>query len=141
MQSAKPVPQTGAHCPVTQARLVVFADEHAPPHAPQCATLLSRFVSQPSSAEGAAGWVQLPKGAAQAEVHAPALHASAETPASEQVRPQAPQWVTSLVMSVSQPSSAAGAVGWLQSPKPLAQTGAHTPDAQAWAVVPASAQA
>jgi hypothetical protein len=77
----------------------------AVPQAPQLVTL--NGVSQPSSAVGAAGVVQLRKPAAQVEVHTlPAQLAVATwlTPAALQARPQPPQLATVLLTSTSQPS-------------------------------------
>ena len=57
-----------------------------------------------------------------------------------QARPQPPQFLTSLAVAVSQPSSGAGAAGWLQLALPLTQLELHTPPAQASVATPAAEQ-
>jgi hypothetical protein len=69
------------------------------------------LVSQPLSAVGKAGCVQLPLGATQVELHVPALHESVCTPVLLHARPQPPQWVVDVLVLVSQPSSADGKAG------------------------------
>jgi hypothetical protein len=78
-------------------------DGHALPHAPQLAGVVLRSVSQPSSAAGAAGWLQLPFPGEQVELHRPAAHVAVFTPPFAQARWQAPQLPASLLRSVSQP--------------------------------------
>jgi hypothetical protein len=64
------------------------------PQPPQLASVFTG-VSQPSSGEGAAGFVQLPLPKLHVEVHRPPAQATVATPAREQARPQAPQLPTS----------------------------------------------
>jgi hypothetical protein len=73
------------------------------PHPPQLAELAKVSVSQPSSAAGAAGVVQLPLPSTQVDVQSPALHTAAATPCPEQARVQDPQWAGSVSVFVSQP--------------------------------------
>lgn len=101
--------------------------EQARPHPPQCAVVDWRFTSQPSSTEGAEGWPQLPHPAVQVESHAPAVQRRVAVLVDEQARPHAPQLATSAPPFSSQPSSAAGGAGWLQSSQGAEQSGAHSP--------------
>jgi hypothetical protein len=57
------------------------------------------------------------------------------TPVPEHALPHAPQLSTFAETLVSQPSSAIGIAGLMQSPKPAAHMGAHTPATHA--VLPA----
>lgn len=86
------------------------------PQLPQLSTLMARSISQPSSAAGAAGRLQLPLVPEQVDVQSPALQDNVWTPEVEQVRPQAPQFRASLAVDVSQPLSTAGGAGVVQSP-------------------------
>ncbi len=121
--------QVDVHRPPVHAATLTLLSEQVRPQAPQLPVEL-RSVSQPSSAVGAAGCVQLPKPAEQAELHRPPAHDGAGALFAEQPRPHAPQLVLEVVRSTSQPSSGAGATGWLQLPKPTAQLEVHTPAAQ-----------
>lgn len=58
---------------------------HALPHAPQLVTRV-RSVSQPSSAAGAVGRLQLPLFGRHVELQRPAAHVAASTPPPEQTR-------------------------------------------------------
>jgi hypothetical protein len=104
--------------PPLHDRLATFEFEHTRAHCPQLLTLVLTLVSQPSSAVGAVGWVQLPKPELQVELHTPPVHDSDATFVVAQARAQAPQLAVLVFVLVSQPSSAVGAVGWLQLPKP-----------------------
>jgi hypothetical protein len=64
---------------------------HELPHPPQLASLLAAGVSQPSSALGATGLLQLARPSSQLELQVPALHARDRTPLALQARLQAPQ--------------------------------------------------
>ena len=103
-----------------------------PPHADALVETLS---SQPLSAVGAAGIVQLAKPKSQVELHKLPEHSSACTPAVEHALPHSPQWETLLVMSTSQPSSPVPGWGPLQSAKTPEHVGRQVPATQARAVV------
>jgi hypothetical protein len=111
---------TGWHLPPRQA-----PPWHECPQAPQFVGSESVLVSQPSSAAGAAGAEQLPQPAAQLGAQTPALQSSEVVFALEHCRLQEPQCVMLSCRSVSQPSSAAGAVGVEQLTQPAAQLGAQ----------------
>lgn len=115
---------------------------HARPQAPQLSGFVLRSASHPSSAPGARGRLQLPRLPVQLEVQSPPLQESDSTPSVEQVRPQAPQFNLSVDVLVSQPSSAAGGLGVVQSPKPVLQTGVQVPAAhtRSWVLVPRQAR-
>jgi len=100
-------------------------------HEPQRCAAPSTSVSQPSSASGAGGSAQLPKPSLHVDVQRPLSQARDATLAPEQARPHAPQLATSAPVAVSQPSSAAGAAGCTQLPKPALQLELHTPPLQA----------
>lgn len=59
--------------------------------------------SHPSSAAGAAGWLQLPQPGWQVELQAPPLHESPRTLAPEQLRPHDPQSAVFVPTFVSHP--------------------------------------
>ncbi|MBI3072217.1 MAG: hypothetical protein HYY84_08870 [Deltaproteobacteria bacterium] len=90
--------------------------EQARPQAPQFPALVLTLTSHPSSGFGEAGAAQLAKGATHVELHVPPLHESVSTPASEQLRPQAPQLAAFELRFVSQPSSAPFGLGCVQFP-------------------------
>jgi hypothetical protein len=104
-QLPKPSAQLEVQRPLSQARDATLAPEQARPQPPQLFTSLVLAVSQPSSAVGAAGRAQLLKPAAQPDTQSPPLQARAPTAVEAQPRPQAPQWSTLVVSSVSQPFS------------------------------------
>lgn len=108
--------------------------EQAFPQLPQLAVSVCTFVSQPSSLP-IAGVLQLSKPMSQMESHTPAVQLLEATPAPEHALPQAPQLSTFAETSVSQPSSAMGIAGLMQSPKPVTHMGAHAPATHA--VLPA----
>ena len=108
LQFPNPELQVELQVPPLHDRAATLADEHARPHCPQLSTLVFVLTSQPSSAVGAAGWLQFPKPELHVEVHRPPLHASEATLAPEQARPQAPQLLVFVLVFTSQPSSAAG---------------------------------
>lgn len=139
-QSPRPAWQLGLQRPSAQLTEVAPVVEQARPQPPQFETLVRRSTSQPLSGWGAGGWEQLPKVPVQVEVQTPELQLRAATPVVEQARPQAPQLSTSVPSGVSQPLSAPGGGGVVQSPKPGAQVGAHRPAEQLRAVVPAVEQ-
>jgi len=111
-------------------------DVQSVPHEPQWFAVVFRLVSQPSSALGAIGWVQLPFGELHDELQVPPLHDSVATPAAEQGREHDPQCAGSLPRLVSQPSSAAGAAGWVQLPCGAVQVELQTPAAQLRTLTP-----
>jgi hypothetical protein len=119
--------QLDVHKPALQTALATFKVEHARPQPPQCEVLVAMLISQPSSAAGASGWPQLAQPATQLELHLPSLHAGAVTLAVLQMRPHAPQSPVSVSRLLSQPSSAAGAAGCTQLPKPGLQLEVQTP--------------
>lgn len=80
------------------------------PQLPQEDVLAETLVSQPSSAP-LGGWAQLPKPTSQVELHTPRLQDLLRTLEAEHPRPQAPQFVVSVNVLVSHPSSAVGAEG------------------------------
>jgi hypothetical protein len=106
---------------------IAFVPLQSCPQPPQCSVLVDVLVSQPSSGDGAAGWLQLPRLAAQVDVQSPPLHASAAVPAVEHARPQAPQLAGSVPVLVSHPLSAVGAPGVVQLPNPATQVESHRP--------------
>jgi hypothetical protein len=119
-QSPQPALQLGTHAPVVQA-VVPCAFAQAFPQDPQLATVLFRFVSQPSDARP----LQLPKPTLQApSVHTPAGHVSAAF-ARSHTAPQPPQSVSVAVL-FSQPLAAMPS----QLAKPALQTGTQLPDGQ-----------
>jgi hypothetical protein len=59
--------------------------------------------SQPSSAVGAVGLLQLLKPALHVDSHLPAVHVAAATCTEEQARPQSPHAVVAVLMFVSHP--------------------------------------
>src|SRR4029077_9209881 len=96
----------------------------------QCAGSLPRLASQPSSAVGAVGCEQLPKGALHDELQVPPEQLMVATPLGLHGRVHEPQWLTSLARSTSQPSSLVGAVGCEQLPSVPVQVELHTPPEQ-----------
>lgn len=130
LQLLVPARHDDVHTPPEQAKFSTLIVEQARLQAPQCAVLASTSVSQPSSGKGAVGLVQLPKLWVQAESQTPPLHDSEVVFVLEHARPHAPQWTGFACRSTSQPSSAAGAAGWLQLPEPTLQLDVHTPAAQ-----------
>jgi hypothetical protein len=72
------------------------------PQLPQL-VLESTIVSQPLSAVGAGGLVQLPRSIGHVDVQSPPEHASDITLLVEQARPQAPQCCTLVCVSTSHP--------------------------------------
>ena len=123
----KPAWQVDVQLPAEQVRVATLVLLQARPQAPQLSTFVESSSSQPSSEAGAAGRLQLPLVPLQEDVHNPALQLSVCTPAVEQVRPHAPQLSVSVEVEVSQPLSAAGAEGVVQSPKPALHTGVQLP--------------
>ena len=115
-QLSKPVVQVGLHNPPLHATAVALAPEQTRPQAPQLPVLVLVSVSQPSSAVGAYGCVQLPQPEAQVETQRPAEQVLDPTWLEEQLRPQAPQLSAFEARLVSQPLSAFGAAGEEQSP-------------------------
>ena len=119
LQSAKPASQLPVQRPAVHSGWAMFLLEHARPQPPQCATLVSLLISQPSTTlrlQSAHGARQV--ATAQAPLTQPGwalgtLHA----------KPQLPQWLTLTSVLVSQPSATLP----LHSPKP----GLHEPTAQA----------
>lgn len=75
------------------------------------------------------------------ELQRPSVHWRALVPAEEQARLQAPQWSTLVSTCVSQPSSAAGAEGVVQFPRPTAHELVQTPPAQRRDTVPVAEHA
>jgi hypothetical protein len=116
LQFAYPSAQNELHLPALHDLVTTFVALQSWPHPPQCSVFVAVLVSQPSSALGAAGCVQLPRLAVQVEVHSPPAQASAAVPVVEQARPQAPQFAGSVPVLVSQPLSAVGAPGVVQLP-------------------------
>jgi len=90
---------------------------------PHDAAFAPTLVSQPSSAVGAAGSLQLPKPRAQVESHAPSWQSSEATFAALHARPHAPQLKTSVATFASQPV----ATFMSQSPNPAAHASVHAP--------------
>lgn len=80
------------------------------PQLPQDDVLAETLVSQPSSGP-LGGWAQFPKPTSHVELHTPRLQDLLRTLEAEHPRPQAPQFVVSVNVLVSQPSSAVGAAG------------------------------
>ena len=109
-------------------------------HEPQRCVAELTSVSQPSSFKGEMGVVQLPKPILHVEVHWPFSHAREETFVPEHARPQPPQLLTSFVLVVSQPSSAAGAAGREQLLAPPIQPDTQSPLLQARALTEFDAQ-
>ena len=114
-QSVKPPVQTGAQTPPTQLVDEALYSKQARPHPPQLAWSSFRLVSQPSSVSPGAGWTQSPKPELQLGWQTPAVQLTPEALVATHTCPQAPQLLASVATSLSQPSSGAGAVGWLQS--------------------------
>jgi hypothetical protein len=110
------------HCVPLQLAMLALVLPHATPQPPQLSVVLS-WVSQPSSAVGATGCVQLPKPATQVEVHTPLVHDCATTLLVEHERVQLPQNMVELPVLVSQPSVLAPLC--MQSPKPGLQVNEH----------------
>jgi hypothetical protein len=102
-QLAKPVVQPELHFPSLQLGDVTLAVLHARPHAPQSPVSVSRLLSHPSSAAGAAGCTQFPKPGLQLEVQSPPVHATVPVFAVLHCRLQAPQCLVSFERSTSQP--------------------------------------
>ena len=105
-----------SHAPPAQDRVATFVLEHFRPQTPQLSGSVLTLVSQPSSPAGCVGCVQLLYPAWQNESHLPSEHERVETWVPAHLRPQAPQLSGSNDTGVSQPLSAAGAVGVEQSP-------------------------
>ena len=101
-QSLNPVAHTGAQAPALH-EVVPFVLVHAVPQAPQLEALVAVLVSQPSSAVGAAGFVQLPYPDVHVEVHTPPEHALVATLVAAQARPHAPQLFASVPVATSHP--------------------------------------
>jgi hypothetical protein len=139
-QLSKFVLQVESQRPFVQLRSCTFELEHALSHVPQWSTSLLNVASQPSSSAGALGWPQLPKPAWQLDVQRPPAQLAVATLVSEQARPQPPQCCKSSETSFSQPSSAVGAGGCEQFPKPLWQLESHRPALQDRAAVLTSEQ-
>jgi hypothetical protein len=98
-----PSRQVDVHWPFSHAREATLVPEQARPQPPQLFTSLVLVVSQPSSAAGAAGRVQLLEPALHPDTHNPPLQARVVTEVEAQARPQPPQLSTLVVSSVSQP--------------------------------------
>jgi hypothetical protein len=90
-QLSKPATHVEVHLPLSHDLLATLSPEQARPQPPQLLTSLETSASQPSSALGAAGEVQLSKPVAQVGVHRPALQLRAVTFAPEQARLHVPQ--------------------------------------------------
>jgi hypothetical protein len=123
LQFAEPKSHVETHVDPTHTREAVFVPEHVRPQAPQLKTSSATTVSQPSSAIGAAGLIQLPNPSAHVGVHCPLAHAVLTALAPEQAKPQLPQWAVDVRKSTSQPSAAL----LLQSAKPMVQVKPHIP--------------
>src|SRR5215208_1950621 len=91
------------------------ADPQSMPHTPQFFESVSTLVSHPLAASPS----QLPVPAGHSSVHALATQSAGMLGAVGQTWPQAPQWFTSLVSSVSHPSCGSA----LQSAVPGAHPG------------------
>ena len=117
VQFVYPDAQVGAHVPALQARPPAWTwfDEQYLPHEPQFCVSFAVSVSQPSSAAGARGWLQLPHPVPHVELQRPPEQERDATWLVEHFRPQAPQLFASVETGVSQPSSAVGAAGCVQS--------------------------
>jgi len=95
---------------------------HEFPQPPQLVFVSTRS-SQPSSADGAGGFWQLPHSIRHVDVHWPPEHERDITFAVEQARPHAPQFVTLVVVLTSQPLLATPS----QSAKPVLQVKPQVP--------------
>jgi hypothetical protein len=112
--------QAIAHAPFRQEGLPFVASQ-AVLHAPQFATSVSRFTSQPFDASPS----QLANPGLQTMPHVPEEHVAVPFVASHAV-PHAPQWSGSLASVTSHPVDALAS----QSANPSAQAIAHTPAEQ-----------
>lgn len=101
-----------ARLPRSQSRVPLQSLPQPPQFRSSCRT----FSSQPLSAPGAAGMLQFAKPISHVESQTPPAQLFEATFVPAHARPHAPQWVTSASVFVSQPSSAAGAAGVMQSP-------------------------
>jgi hypothetical protein len=128
LQLPKPVLQVNWQVDDAHEMTVAFCTDvlQLVPHAPQWVVVLERLVSQPSSAVGAAGCVQLPNGELQLELHKPAEHDTVATLVLLHARPHAPQLALSVAVASSQPLVGLPS----QSPKPGLQLKVHAPAAQ-----------
>jgi hypothetical protein len=120
----------GTQDPSAQTAPEALAVEQTCPQTPQSSGSLDTSLSHPSSGAGATGWLQSSQPVEQVGAHTPPVQLVAVAFVPEQARSQAPQCAGSLFKSVSQPSSASGALGWLQSVYPPVQVGAQTPALQ-----------
>lgn len=127
VQSSYPDAHVGLQTPPLQASVCTLDELQTCPQAPQLLVSVPVLVSQPSSSAGARGWVQLAHPLEQVESQRPAEHEADETWPVAHFRPHAPQLLALDASSVSQPSSAVGAVGDTQSPYPGLQLGLQTP--------------
>jgi len=116
-QLPNPEEHTGLHTPFTH-EVEPFAFVHTEPHAPQFATLVSRFVSQPFTRLPS----QLPAPPLHTGLHAPFTH-EVEPFAFVQATPHAPQSPASFCRLLSQPLDALPS----QFPKLALQLGVHVP--------------
>jgi hypothetical protein len=117
-QFANPDAHVGTHAPAVHV-VVPFAFAQTFPQAPQFATLVFRFASQPSAATPS----QFPKPALQVRIpHVPDEHVGVAF-RREQALPQLPQFATLLCVFVSQPFVASPS----QLPQPTTQVGAQLP--------------
>lgn len=132
--------QAELQVPPEHVSVEVYDELQARPHEPQLAVLVFRFDSQPSSGVGEAGWTQLPNPPTHVGLQLPAVHEVDCALATEQARAHAPQLFTLVFTLVSQPSSAAGATGLLQLPKPELHDDEQTPAEQATALTLTSEQ-
>jgi hypothetical protein len=116
------LPKPAAHAPTVHAPAaqpaVALGSEQGRSHPPQWATVVRVLVSQPLLAIPS----QSPSPAVQARAHTPPTHV-AVPPVVGQRFPQAPQWLTSVRPSRSQPSTARP----LQSSRSLGHVSAETP--------------
>jgi hypothetical protein len=124
-QSPKPVTQAPIRqAPAAHSAAATPGPTQVRPQLPQWSVARDRSVSQPSPGLP----LHSPKPAAQVTAHAEATHAGTVFRGAGHDRPQAPQAVTLLRVSVSHPFPALPS----QSPKPaLHIPTAHTPAAQA----------
>lgn len=100
LQLAKPVSQAPTrHAPSTQVA-VAFEGRQSAPHAPQCATVVRRLVSQPFEASPS----QSPKPRSQVSPHAPPRHAAVALEPPGHAREHDPQAVGSESSAAQRPA-------------------------------------
>ena len=118
--------QVEVHTPPAQILVATLVVAQARVQRPQWATVVSRLVSQPSSAAGAMGLLQLPQPERHDEVHTFEAHAAAATLVLAQARPQAPQLEISCVVSTHNMLQQAIAPGQVE-PAPGSQPSTQVP--------------